>query len=103
MRREAIVLLHDTPCGTLSESEDGFEFSYLPQYHGMALSLSLPVRPEPFHSQSLMPYFQSLAPEGWLLSRYSQTQRLDENDLFGVLLANGEQLIGAVAIREKQP
>ena len=85
MHRQALILLHYVPCGILSETSAGFEYHYLAEYQGMPLSLSLPLQSAPFVSPVLHPFFQSLAPEGWLLQRYSQSQRIDEKDKFGIV------------------
>lgn len=69
-------------------------FQYAPDYHGPAISISLPVAQRQFPSEMLHPYFASLAPEGWLRQRYSQIQHRDENDLLGMLIDNGKNLLG---------
>lgn len=98
MRRRVTVLLYGEVVGFLSQDEQGYLFEYLPDYIGPPLSLSLPVAQRRFHREKLHPYFASLAPEGWLKKRYSQLQQLDEHDLFGILIQNGKNLIGAVQI-----
>jgi serine/threonine-protein kinase HipA len=98
VRRRVKVLLYGEVVGHLSQDEQGYLFEYLPGYMGPALSLSLPVAQGAFRREKLHPYFASLAPEGWLKKRYSQLQQLDEHDLFGILIHNGKNLIGAVQI-----
>ena len=98
MRRRVEVWLYGEPVGELRQDIDGYEFSYRADYIGPPLSLSLPVRVGRFRSQTLPPFFSSLAPEGWLKKRYSQLQQRDEHDLLGMLIDNGKNLIGAVQL-----
>ena len=69
MARKIEVWLYNTLAGTLSEGQNGYTFCYLPTYVGCAISLSMPVRPEPYLSEELHPFFKGLAPEGWLRKR----------------------------------
>lgn len=102
MRRRLTVWLYDEAVGMLSQEDNGYLFAYRPDYFGPALSLSLPVSKGRFPSTTLHPFFVSLAPEGWLKMRYSQLQKIDEQDLLGMLLHNGENLIGAVRISAEE-
>lgn len=99
MQQSVIVSLHDVPAGWLRQTAQGYEFEYLPDYNGLPLSLSLPLAQRRFSSPTLFPYFASLVPEGWLKKRYSDIQKIDENDLFSLLINNGSNLIGAVSIK----
>ncbi|SHH53489.1 serine/threonine-protein kinase HipA [Ferrimonas marina] len=91
--------MHGHVVGKLSQTDERFTFEYSPGYRGRPIAISLPVETGRFESSELFPYFSSLAPEGWLKKRYSAHQRIDERDLLGLLLANGENLIGAVQLR----
>lgn len=102
MHRRVIVLLYGVATGELVQDENGYLFSYYPEYSGPPLSLSLPVSQRQFHSDTLHPYFASLAPEGWLKTRYSQVLKRDEKDLLGMLIDNGKNLIGAVQFKGKE-
>jgi serine/threonine-protein kinase HipA len=100
MARKVSVWLYDKPVGTLSEEDMGFAFCYLTTYTGRAISLSMPVRSEPYFSDELHPFFKGLAPEGWLRKRYAEIQKIDDKDLFGLLMQNGNDLLGAVVLKE---
>ena len=54
--------MHDRLAGHLEETNDGFAFTYDPVYlpNGEAVSLTLPVRLEPYTSPTLFPFFQGL-------------------------------------------
>ncbi|MDD0824217.1 HipA N-terminal domain-containing protein [Mannheimia sp. AT1] len=96
--RKADVLLYGEKIGELSQDGEIFRFAYLPDYQGVPLSLSLPVKQREFVTQQFFPYFASLVPEGWLKAKYADLQKIDNRDLFSLLLNNGDNLIGAVQI-----
>ncbi|MCC3721655.1 HipA N-terminal domain-containing protein [Rouxiella badensis] len=100
MARKIEVWLYNKPIGILGDEPNGFVFSYHSDYTGRAVSLSMPVRSEPYYSDELHPFFKGLAPEGWLRKRYSEIQKIDDKDLFGLLIENGNDLLGAVVLRE---
>ena len=99
MRRIVNVYLYDILAGYLFQEDNMFHFSYLPAYKGPSLSLSLPNNGTVYSSEILPPFFHGLAPEGWLRKRYSETQKIDENDILGLLVENGNDLLGAVSLR----
>ena len=86
--------------GELSVIDADYVFTYDAAYLsvGPAISFGLPLRKEPFVVKELHPFFAGLVSEGWLLNVQSQSQRIDKNDKFGLLLANGLDLVGAVTI-----
>ena len=100
--RKAKVLWNDTPAGILSESEEGFEFNYLPEYleksSRHAVSLTLPLQNKPFTSHVMFSFFDGLIPEGWLLDIAYQTWKLDPRDRMGLLLTCCRDCIGAVSL-----
>ena len=98
MFRQVTVFLYGKKIGHLRQDKQGFTFEYIDGYQGVPLSLSFPIRQKIFHSPFLFPYFASLAPEGWLKRRFGELQKIDEKDLFGILISNGENLLGAVKL-----
>lgn len=100
MSREIEVWLYEQPAGILRETEKGFIFQYHDDYKGRSISLSMPVRKEHYWNEELHPFFKGLAPEGWLRKRYSEIQKIDDKDLFGMLMKNGNDLLGAVILKE---
>ena len=96
------VLWDSIPAGTISESEDGFTFTYYEEYIHSAhppVSLSLPKRSEPYTSDTLFPFFDGLIPEGWLLDIAQKTWKIDSRDRMELLLTCCENTIGAVHVR----
>lgn len=97
--RQATVHYKDRLAGYLSETENGFRFIYNEDYlkSGLPISVSLPLRKEPYDDEKLFSFFQGLLPEGWYLDIVSRTVKVDKKDLFGLLLAAGDT-IGAVTV-----
>ena len=103
MIRRADVFFRNRLAGRLRElSEGGYRFVYDEAYvlDGEPVSLTLPVRAEPFESEAVFPFFAGLVPEGWYLRIVSPTIKVDERDTFGLLLRTCGDCIGAVSLRE---
>ena len=99
-KRDAQIFYNGRLAGTLSQTEQGSRFQYDHDYlaGGTPISFTLPLREEAFDSHHLHGFFENLVAEGWLRKRQTQEQRIDESDRFGLLLANGRDLVGAVTI-----
>ena len=101
MRRGA-VWIYDRKAGMLTEDHDGFRFAYEPDYllrpDAVAVSLTLPLRSDPYQSEQLFPYFDGLIPEGWLLELVGRTWKINPRDRMGLLLECCGDCIGAVSI-----
>ncbi len=101
--RQGTVLVRNIPAGTLQETDIGYLFQYDPAYlkrpDASAVSLTLPLRSEPYTSTTLFPFFDGLIPEGWLLGVASRNWKIDPHDRFGLLLVTCRDCIGTVSIR----
>jgi len=64
--------MFDRIAGILEERDDRYMFRYVPSYlesgDAVAVSLSLPLREEPYFDKRLFPFFDGLIPEGWMLN-----------------------------------
>ena len=100
--RRAIVKYKDQIAGTLSEAATGYRFQYDSAYlrTGQPISISLPLREEPYESRDLFSFFRGLLPEGWYLAIVSATAKIDAQDAFGILLATTSDTIGAVTVHK---
>ena len=102
--RKAYVYVRDTYAGVLSETDSGYTFSYDRAYmlraDATAVSLTLPLREEPYRSSTLFSFFDGLIPEGWLLNVISRYWKLLPTDRFGLLLKACKDPIGNVSIME---
>jgi serine/threonine-protein kinase HipA len=100
--REAIVRLDGKRVGTLLESGKQVTFQYDAEWlaNGAAVpvSVTLPLRAEPYASDGLHPFFENLLPEGWLLELATKKLKIAKDDAFGLLLATCADCAGAVEI-----
>lgn len=102
--RRAKIYMYDKLAGILSETDEGYEFTYLQQYvtsAAEAVSLTLPLSSKPYISRVMFPFFDGLIPEGWLLDIAERNWKLDKRDRMGLLLACCKDCIGAVSIVEE--
>jgi serine/threonine-protein kinase HipA len=103
MKRSGHVFVNDRRAGTISETDDGFAFTYDAAYladsTAAPVSLTMPKRVEAYVSPHLFPAFCGILAEGSLATIQCRTQRIDERDLFGRLLATCRDTIGALSVR----
>lgn len=99
MVRAAEILFKDTPAGTLTETvSGGTRFVYAPD-RATPIACCLPVaQREHEWPQGLHPFFQHLAPEGWLREEQARIADIAEEDDLGLLLQYGADCVGAVSI-----
>lgn len=104
--RKAYVYVRNIFAGVLSETDEGYSFSYSAQYlsreDASAVSLTLPLSEETYKSKTLFSFFDGLIPEGWLLEVVSRNWKIDPKDRFGILLASCKDSIGNVSIKEER-
>jgi serine/threonine-protein kinase HipA len=100
--RRGIVQLDGRRVGVIEEREAGTRFTYdeawLATPDRLPISLTMPLRPEPFDHRGLHPFFENLLPEGWLLELSTAKLKISKDDAFGLLLATCGDCIGAVEI-----
>ena len=85
---------------TITEQELEEAFEDLQRDDAQPVSLTLPLREEPYVSQVIFPFFDGLIPEGWLLDVATKSWKINERDRMGLLLACCNDCIGAVSIEE---
>ncbi len=104
--RSAYVYVRNAFAGVLSETDSGYMFvydkNYLKSENASPVSLTLPIREEPYNSRILFPFFDGLIPEGWLLGVVSRNWKIDTKDRFGLLLVACKDSIGNVSIAEEK-
>lgn len=102
--RKAKVYMHNDLAGLLTESEDGYTFvydmNYMTRSSAKPISLTLPLQDKPYVSRTMIPFFDGLIPEGWLLEIAEKNWKLNARDRMGLLLACCRNCIGAVSIEE---
>lgn len=107
--RKGIVRLGGTRVGTIEETASGSRFAYDPAWvtnpGAVPVSLTMPIRAEPYESAGLLPFFDNLLPEGWLLELVSRKLHVSFDDSFGLLLhlKNFSLLVGTDGIPRLSP
>lgn len=101
--RKAVVFVGAKPAATLIEhSRNEYELQYDDGYTGPPISLTLPRRKEAYKFTSFPAFFEGLLPEGIQLEALLRQKKINKNDLLSQLLVVGQDLVGAVSVREKQ-
>ena len=103
--RKDYVYVRNVFAVILSETDSGYRFAYDEDYlrseNASPVSLTLPLRDEPYDSGTIFPFFDGLIPEGWLLGVVSRNWKIDTKDRFGLLLVACKDSIGSVSIAEE--
>jgi serine/threonine-protein kinase HipA len=107
MNRRGKVFYMDQYAGVIEDAEEGYRFVYDPEYlaseRAQAVSLTLPVREAPYVSKTMIPFFDGLIPEGWLLDIVEKNWKINPRDRMGLLLACCKDCIGAVSVIADNP
>lgn len=100
--RRAEISFQDISAGVLEERAPGkqYAFTYLEDYPGPLISLTMPVRKEEYLFDAFPPFFDGLLPEGVLLEALLRQNKIDRDDHFSQLVAVGTDLVGAVTAKE---
>lgn len=105
--RKAEVYCHDTKAGILTEERPGRNYTFLYDKEYIAdsthepISVTMPLRKEPYLSEYLFPFFTNMLPEGANRKIVCRSWRLDEKDFFGLLLKIATfDTIGAVTVKD---
>jgi serine/threonine-protein kinase HipA len=102
MKRIARVNISGQLVGILEEEGGRTSFAYtndwLADPDAQPVSLTLPLRTEPYTHDGLHPFFENLLPEGWLFDIASKKLKISKDDPFGMLMATCADCVGAVEI-----
>lgn len=100
--KQAEIFIHNKLVGMLTEDENGFtfqyNFDYLNDSESEAISLTMPLKSEPYQDKVLFPFFDGLIPEGWLLDIAERSWKINQRDRMSLLLACCKDCIGAVSV-----
>ncbi len=102
--RSCEIYVHGIKAGVLTEyNRNDYTFVYDREYllvHEEAVSLTLPLREEAYHSTYLFSVFANMLSEGENRQIQSQLLRIDSDDDFGILLATCQfDTIGAITVK----
>ena len=101
MVRRAQIYVLGRLAGWLEElGPSRFLFRYREGYSGPPVSLSMPTSRRDHSFDRFPPFFEGLLPEGEMLEGLLRQRKLDRDDMFGQLLAVGEEVVGAVTVVE---
>ncbi|MDO5449993.1 MAG: HipA N-terminal domain-containing protein [Akkermansia sp.] len=113
MKRAATVYVKGIPAAVITEhapagSEGAYTLQYLPEYLELParqagpVSLRLPRRAEPYVSDHLFPYLESILPEGEFARNVAREWGMDPRDRFGLLLVlAGTDTLGDVTVKPR--
>lgn len=98
--RSATVSVHGRVAGTLTEvaRNRAYRFTYGSDYAGPPISVTMPVRSEPYEFDRFPSFFDGLLPEGAMLEALLRTAKIDRDDPMQQLLTVGRDLVGAVTV-----
>jgi len=99
------VFLNDLFVGIIEKDNGDYTFQYSDEYfHNpatKAISFTLPKTQQEYHSETLFAFFFGLLPEGINKEMICKELKIDEDDLFTLLLKVADtDTIGAVTIKE---
>jgi len=102
MKRSGQVFFGNLLAGIVWQDDEGYGFVYDEYYlvvkDRQPVSLTLPLRKEPYLSKTMIPFFDGLIPEGWLLDIAVKNWKVNPNDRMELLLITCRDCIGAVSI-----
>ena len=100
--RRGKVFYKEELAGIIKEDANGVSFVYdkdfLKKENAKPVSLTMPLREEPYTDKVMLPFFDGLIPEGWLLEIAEQNWKINPRDRMGLLLAFCKDTIGAVSV-----
>src|SRR5260370_17412832 len=98
--RRAEVYQQGTLAGYLTETDDRkYRFDYLPGYAGRPVSLTMPVRSEPYQFSQFPSAFEGLLPECRLLEELLLREKIDTNDRIGHRIAVDQDLVASLVLQ----
>ncbi|MBU2532937.1 MAG: type II toxin-antitoxin system HipA family toxin, partial [Alphaproteobacteria bacterium] len=103
MTRALDVYLDDVIVGSLQQSDDGaLMFGYRADYLGRndkrAISVSMPLREEPYPDRVARPYFSGLLPDERARQRLAAALGVSDGNAFGLLEVIGGECAGALSL-----
>ena len=102
----AKVFRNNVHVGMLVKNDDTtYSFTYTPAYlkspSSKNISVTFPLRSEPFHSEYLFSFFFNMLAEGNIKKAQCRNMKIDENDSFTRLLKTAsDDVIGAITVEE---
>ncbi len=79
-----------------------YDQAYLKSANAKPVSLTLRLRAEPFEQKTMIPFFDGLIPEGWLLNIITDNWKINPRDRMSLLLLACKDCIGNVSVVEDE-
>lgn len=102
MHKRGKVFVDKNFAGIIEEREGLTIFTYDKEYlemHGATpVSLTLPLRSEPYEQKTMIPFFDGLIPEGWLLNIITDNWKINQRDRMSLLLLACKDCIGNISV-----
>ena len=103
--KKGLVYKKEVLAGVIWENETGYHFQYDKLYltnpkYG-EISKTLPLRKEVYDNENMIPFFDGLLPEGWLLKIAIDNWKLNPRDRMNLLLTLCQDNIGDVSIKRE--
>lgn len=102
MKKIGRVYYQDKYAGNIEQADGEYHFTYDTEYLEMkdahSISLTLPLRKETYSDKTMIPFFDGLIPEGWLLNIAEKNWKIDKKDRMSLLLSTCQDCVGAVKI-----
>ncbi len=106
-RKRGKVYVNEEFAGIIEQREGLYSFRYDGEYLKSAnpkpVSLTLPLRANSYEQKTMIPFFDGLIPEGWLLNIITDNWKVNKNDRMGLLLLACKDCIGNVSIVPDTP
>lgn len=99
------VFYRNKLAGIIEQTDIGFRFTYNQNYldsNGEPISATMPVSKFSYDSNTMLPFFDGLIPEGWLLDIATKHWKISASDRMRLLLTVCEDCIGAVSVINQQ-
>ena len=100
--RQGRIFSNGAVAGIITEDENGYSFVYDKEYlnapDAQPVSLTLPLREEPYVNNVMFSFFDGLIPEGWMLNIAERNWKINRRDRMGLLLTCCRDCIGNVSV-----
>ena len=100
--KKANVFVNGIYAGDLEEivKEKEYRFTYLPNYCGDGVSLTMPISQSTYVFHCFPPFFEGLLPEGPMLEALLKKRKIDAHDHFEQLMQVGKEMVGNVSVEK---
>jgi serine/threonine-protein kinase HipA len=100
--RQGRVFCNDIPAGVITEDAQGYTFAYdegyLSRLDAQPVSLTLPLRQEPYVNNVMFSFFDGLIPEGWMLNIAERNWKINRRDRMALLQTCCRDCIGNISV-----